>query len=247
MTQQAGRESGHDRNLSNFFALVQFCESLGDNYQPPRSDLSLTALHLAYTHAKNLMDQLHRTEVALSQSITARLRAFEALPGLATRITNLLHACNPSSEVMQAARHYSGKLHKRRLEPEPVAPNANPANGAEKHSGSVVQSSFDAKLTHIEQMVRITEAEPTYASTEPDLQTETLHTLVNQLTALNHKVVELTHLRRLLIADRKDRFYSANIGLVSRSQAVRHYITARYGVRSQQEKAANAFLMKMIR
>jgi hypothetical protein len=249
MTKQASRESGHDKNLGNFYALVQFCESLGPSYQPARADLALTALHNAYTQAKDLMDNLHRTEVELAQTVSARLRAFDALPILSTRIMNLLRSGNASSDVLKAARHYSGKLHNRRLGPDPQAAgqNADPADGPQKSRGSVIQSSFNSRLAHIEQMVRIAEAEPTYASAEPDLQTATLNDLVNQLVTLNRKVVELTNQHRLLIADRKERFYSASIGLLARSRAVRHYITARYGVRSQQEKAANAFLLTVIR
>jgi len=245
MTKQASRESGHDKNLSNFHALVQFCESLGASYQPARTDLALPALHNAYTQAQTLMDNLHRTEVELSQATTTRSRAFGALPSLATRIMNLLRAGNANAEVLKAGRHYSGKLHRRRLGPEPAAKEQ--AGAMEPHKGSVMQSSFDAQLAQVEQMVRIAEAEPTYASTEPDLQLTTLHELVNQLVAINRKVVELTHQRRLLIADRKEHLYSASIGLVARSRAVRHYISARYGVHSQQEKAANAFLLKVIK
>jgi len=249
MSQQTARESGHDKNLSNFYGLMQFCESLGDSYQPARTDLSVVGLHNAYTQAKTLMDNLHRTEVELSQAITTRGRAFDALPGLATRILNLLRAGNPEAEVLKAARHYSGKLHNRRLGAEPAtkAQDAGADTEPKPQKGSVIQSSFDARLAHIEQMVRIAEAEPTYASTEPDLQTANLNEVVNQLVTLNRKVVELTHQHRLLIADRKQQFYSATVGLVTRSQAVRHYVTARYGVRSRQEKAANAFSLKMIR
>ncbi|WP_256012786.1 hypothetical protein [Desertivirga xinjiangensis] len=82
-------ESGHGKNVGNFGSLLISIEVLGDNYNPPRADLSLKNLKHLYAQAKSSLQGVTLALRVYAATVDAREKAWEGLEPLANRILSL--------------------------------------------------------------------------------------------------------------------------------------------------------------
>jgi hypothetical protein len=234
-------ETGHYKNLANFQSLIGFCEALGAAYQPGSEFLSLAALQQRYESCSQLFAALNSAELEWHVAVGKRAAAYATLPSTAARIMANMKANNPESNCLKPASHFLKKLQGKRI--VPIAEPGDDATAMPRHI-SASQAGFDAKLDHFRQLLQLMgSAEPAYVANEPQLQLDTLLAVADSIAAMNHKVTEWGHRRKLLIAQRQEQFYGHTDSMLACARGLKNYIHALYGPVSIEARAVHASMV----
>ena len=231
-------ETGHAKNVANFEKLIAETSAFGENFNPSKATLKLTALNTQLATAKAAIAAVNSAEPAYKNAVSARDAAFAPLGKLITRINNALKASDTTVQEDESALTLVRKLQGRRATAKKTEDEkkALAAEGKEVVEISSSQMSFDSRLDNFDKLIKLLSSIPAYAPNEADLKVEALTALYNDLKAKNMAVINAeTPLSTARIA-RNEILYKQNTGIVDISVDVKNYVKSVFGATSPQYK-----------
>ena len=177
-------ETGHAKTVANFRVVLAACQGYGATYNPSRTELTVTELISRADAGETILDNVRSAFQVEKDAINARETPFKLLSKLGTRIINGLGAFNASQKVIDDARFLVNKLTGRRAASGSAATPTNPTNTI-----SVSQMSYDMRVDSFEKLVKLVEAQASYAPNEVEMQVATLKTHAQTLKTLNNSAV----------------------------------------------------------
>ena len=231
-------ETGHAKNVANFEKLIAETSAFGENFNPSKATLKLTALNTQLATAKAAIAAVNSAEPAYKNAVSARDAAFAPLGKLITRINNALKASDTTVQEDESALTLVRKLQGRRATAKKTEDEkkALAAEGKEVVEISSSQMSFDSRLDNFDKLIKLLSSIPAYAPNEADLKVEALTALYNDLKAKNMAVINAeTPLSTARIA-RNEVLYKQNTGIVDISVDVKNYVKSVFGATSPQYK-----------
>jgi len=231
-------ETGHAKNVANFEKLIAETSAFGENFNPSKATLKLTALNTQLATAKAAIAAVNSAEPAYKNAVSARDAAFAPLGKLITRINNALKASDTTVQEDESALTLVRKLQGRRATAKKTEDEkkALAAEGKEVVEISSSQMSFDSRLENFDRLIKLLSSIPAYAPNEADLKVEALTALYNDLKAKNMAVINAeTPLSTARIA-RNEVLYKQNTGIVDITVDVKNYVKSVFGATSPQYK-----------
>ena len=231
-------ETGHAKNVANFEKLIAETSAFGENFNPSKATLKLTALNTQLATAKAAIAAVNSAEPAFKNAVSARDAAFAPLGKLITRVNNALKASDTTVQEDESALTLVRKLQGRRATAKKTEDEkkAAAAEGKEIVEISSSQMSFDSRLDNFDKLIKLLSSIPAYAPNEADLKVEALTALYNDLKAKNMAVINAeTPLSTARIA-RNEVLYKQNTGIVDITVDVKNYVKSVFGATSPQYK-----------
>ena len=231
-------ETGHAKNVANFEKLIAETSAFGENFNPSKATLKLTALNTQLATAKAAIAAVNSAEPAYKNAVSARDAAFAPLGKLITRINNALKASDTTVQEDESALTLVRKLQGRRATAKKTEDEkkAAAAEGKEIVEISSSQMSFDSRLDNFDRLIKLLSSIPAYAPNEAELKVAALTALYNDLKAKNMAVINAeTPLSTARIA-RNEVLYKQNTGIVDISVDVKNYVKSVFGATSPQYK-----------
>ncbi|MDR2361505.1 MAG: hypothetical protein LBD91_02120 [Prevotellaceae bacterium] len=229
-------ETGHAKNVENFYKLDDRITSFGNRYAPSDSRLQQLNIDNIKQSATNALAQLAAANPPYLQAIGRREAAFTNLASTASRALKIAEILHLDVATIRALKELVRKLYGRRAVPKKITQpnhNANTETTEQEHRYiSVSQLSFDQRIEHFSQFIEILKAETTYQPVETDLSVNGLIERLDEMRASNKAVtptiITLTKARNT----RNAILYPPVTGLVDVALDIKKYIRAAFGDKS---------------
>ncbi len=229
-------ETGHAKNVANFSTLISFCVGYGGAYKPAKEIIKVTSLETLRDNAKNSISEVSNLLTTFNLAVNEREAAFKPLSKLITRIINSLDSSDAPKETLADAQTIANKLKGIRAKAIPPPP----AEGEPEKTISASQMGFDNRLANLEKLVQLLAATPQYAPNETDLQTGTLTTLLETLTAKNKAVTDSFTPLSTSRLSRNTLLYQEETGLYDVAGEVKKYVKSAFSATSPQFQQISA-------
>ncbi len=225
-------ETGHVKNVANFYDQISFITGFGPAYNPNKATITLVGLTAKHTDGLNSLEQVTAAYVDYTHAVNNRLIPFQGIPTLASRIVNALDATDATTELVNDAKTLLRKLRGRRAtSAQPLIPG-DPV----PVTISVSQRSYDQMLAHFTNLVALATSEPTYSPNEVELQAVILNALINTLRGLNNAVADAWTTISNSRLERNNVLYHENDGLLAIAQESKNYTRSVYGPKAPETK-----------
>lgn len=197
-------ESGHAKNVANFFQLIVICTNLGAKFNPANANLSLANINSIHQSSNDAIKALDTARGSYIQAIKNRKSMFDLLNPLATRIMNALRPLNLNKGVIENLKTINRKVQGRRKyvpktnnnnntdqNPDEVTANTEneTQNDKEINKISTSQMSYDNRLANFQKMIEMLNADPQYKPNETELTIAALNDYLTQLQNANIAVI----------------------------------------------------------
>lgn len=231
-------ETGHAKNVANFEKLIAETSAFGENFNPSKASLKLTALNTQLATAKAAIAAVNSAEPAYKNAVSARDAAFAPLGKLITRINNALKASDTTVQEDESALTLVRKLQGRRATAKKTEDEkkALAAEGKEVVEISSSQMSFDSRLENFDRLIKLLSSIPAYAPNEADLKVDALAALYNDLKSKNMAVINAEIPLSTARIARNEVLYKQNAGIVDITVDVKNYVKSVFGATSPQYK-----------
>lgn len=228
-------ETGHARNVANLISLASFCESRGEEYNPPNHYLSLESLTTIADNSQKAVAEVNSLEQASKLVIKERSAAFAPLTKIVGRAVEMLKSTGVKTSTIDAARSLMRKIN---------GSTSKKKNRNTENSASTSQMSYDMRLDNFDKLIKLLSMIPEYKPNLNSLTVKSLTTLYNTLLDKNRAVVNaLIPLSQARVA-RNGILYAELSGLIDVASAVKSYIKALYGKNSPEAKQVMALQFK---
>ncbi|HYG00958.1 MAG TPA: hypothetical protein VD927_00875 [Chryseosolibacter sp.] len=236
-------KTNSNKQVAAFDQVLGHCNALGEKYNPSMESMNVAALNSLLSSAQSSVMAVDTAKVKLIQVINERQKAFAAIPGIATRILNMLIVSEASSELIADARRYRDKLRspRRRKTVRPEASATTPHVDASR--GPVSYMDFESRLSTFGTIIKLVESTPLYHPNETDFAIPGLKALLTSLYGVN-KAVHDAHVavRNARLAKRMALY--GDRGLYGVSKKVKRYILFVFGATSQQYRMFSSITLK---
>ena len=245
-------ESGHAKNVAQLEDLISYCGSLGNDFNPPKSDLTLQGLKDYLVQAQAVIVSTHTAFAAYKNAISEREAAFRTLSKHTTRIINALHYSGTTSQLYQNARTIVRKIQGSTLKSKNVdllPENGNQSlqntdtaatNPSDQTAEAIVHSSrqmsFDLRLDNFNKLIILLTGLPEYNPNESDLKISELTTRYADMHAKNSAAVNAYIVLTNSRLQRNNFLYKEDSGLVALAMSIKFYIKSVFGGTSPQYK-----------
>ncbi len=222
-------ETGHAKNVANLKELIAFINGYGTAYNPSKTSLTILQLNTLHTQADTDLEQVINKNTDYNNAINERVKTFEGLRALSTRLINALAVTDASKEKVDDAKGFNRKIQGQRAskKEEPL----DPSQPAPK-TISTSRQSYDQLIQHFGGIISVLNSEPTYTPNEAALSIATLQAKAQDLKDKNEQVaVAYTELSNARI-NRNKTLYDDNTGLVVTAGEVKKYIKSVFGATS---------------
>lgn len=229
-------ETGHQKNVANFDALIAFATGYGASYNPSKAALAIDALKALSDQAKGAINAVSAAEPAYKNAVAAREAAFAPLSKLTTRIINALKATDAAKQVVDDAKSVARKIQGTRAKAKLTdeQKKALAEQGKEVVEISTSQMSFDNRLDNLFKLTQLLASVPEYAPNETELKVDTLNRMMDDLKAKNAAVMDATTpLSNARIA-RNEVLYKEDAGLYDVAADMKAYVKSVFGASSPQ-------------
>ena len=182
----------------------------------------------------------------MTLAVNARQKAFEPLPGVATRIVNALIVCGSSPQNIADAKRYRDRLRSRTrktAKPEDSTKNTEQGQPADASRGPVAYYDYESKVQTLEKIINLVTGEPLYKVNEPDISVTGLTTLLATLEAKNKAVYDAKLALHNARVARNAALFSEE-GIVGTSKLVKKYFLVVFGATSEQFHSINRINLK---
>lgn len=224
-------ETGHAKNVANFQTLISFATGYGAAYNPSKNALKLPQLTTLATAAQASLADVVTKNTTYNNKVNERVKAFENLKPLTTRLVNAIQITDASPEKVANAKSFNKKMQGSRA--KATAAPADP-NTPAPATISTSQQSYDQQIQHFAGIISILQSEPSYAPNETDLKIATLTAKQADLTTKNSAVdTAYTSVSNSRIA-RNTTIYGTDTGLFDIATEVKMYIKSVFGATSPQ-------------
>jgi hypothetical protein len=229
-------ETGHAKNVANFFELISTIVGFGKAYNPSKPSIKLETLQPLSVSANNAIEGVNAAFPAYSNSVAARAAAFSKLSQLVTRVLNALKATDTTTQVDENALTFARKIQGRRA----TAKKSEEEKKADTEAGkeivqiSASRMSFDSRLDNFDKFIKLLTSVEAYVPNEEDLKVITLTAFYNELKTKNTNVVNAIVPLSNARIKRNEILYKEITGLLDVAADVKTYIKSVFGARSPQ-------------
>jgi hypothetical protein len=238
-------ETGHAINVAHLQDLTTICTSYGTQYNPGKASISIAALDQLHTNARAALQGVSDNVATYNNVINARRQVFDGLKTLSTRIINYLQVTDATDATIHDAKGFNRKIQGARASKIPTTtPDPNGAAVPDSKTVSTSQQSFNQQVEHLNNLISLLTAEPSYTPNETELQVATLITLIDAMRTANLNVsVAYANISAARIA-RNEILYNPNTGVYAIAMEVKKYIKAIFGATSPQYKQVSSISFK---
>ena len=252
-------ETGHAKNLANYFDLIACLPKLGEGYNPPGTELSIEALTAAGKRATAAHNDVTSIEIDLRQLVATRNLVFTEMQSTSKRVRDFLLILKTDERTINAAKSLVGKINgysKSKSKTDEGAGiatltevNADGESSTDKNTRSIstAQLSFDMRCENFGKLVMLVEQHPSYECNEAALQAKTLRQQYNGIFEANRNVYSAEHdieKARLL---RNDLLYGNSDCICNLASNIKTYIKAAFGSASREYEMVKSYEIKRIR
>lgn len=236
-------ETGHAKNVANFFTLKAFVIGYGAKYNPSKNVLELPNLLLIHDAAKLAVKNVVTTLAPYKDIIHARADEFDDVPEYATQLVNALQSSDASERTIEDAKGFLRKIRGQRAEKKKEVQPGEPV--IVTHSSS--QTSFDQTIQHMQGIAAILKTETSYAPNEPELRIDAVEDKIERLNTANDAVASQEEAISNARLHRDNVLYDNPDALVTVAKGVKNYVKSVYKAHSPEYKQISGIPFKIIR
>jgi exonuclease VII small subunit len=233
----AYNEAGHAVNVANFKELIVFVENLGNEYNPPISELSVEAMKKQATELDEAMQILKDVQANYKKSTNDRRVAYDSLNPLTTRIMATLSFLSVDSKTMQDARTIVNKI-KGTSTKKKALPTADGEIPAKTISTS--QMSFEQRKENFERLIALLQTEKKYVTNEEELKIASLQIVAKTLSESTNRALEAEQQVNNARQKRDNLLYQEQSGAMPIGLRAKAYIKSKYNTKSAEYKRIQA-------
>lgn len=235
-------ETGHAKNVANFFKMNTACTGFGSSYNPSNPNISLKALTAKYIAGDAAVKAVEPFKKPFKDALDARQLLFSGLTPLVRSAFGVLKSCDgvsatTISDAYMLVKKIAGTNRPAPEKKQPVTTlpaekEAEPAPAT--HSTS--QQSFDMRLANYNDFVSLLTGEPLYITNEADITTAALSTVANNLKTVNDAVISVFGDYSKSLNARDVILYMPETGLVALAAKVKSYVSGISGLSATDKK-----------
>ena len=241
-------ETGHEKNIANFKALITYLESIGDKYQPSKASLKLPALITQYNEILQASTVLSKAKSPYSALVDVQEIAFEPLDKLLTRVIKNLRASvdDPAeAETAESLRNkIAGNTNSNRKKKSADDTSVDPPVADTTHSTS--QRSYDYRTQNLNDLILTLRSIPAYQPAEDEIAIDTLEALAIELKKKVQDVDTVDVAVQNARIARNSLLYVTKTGVLDTVDNVKEYIGSLFGATSPQVRFINRLTFKKL-
>jgi len=244
-------ESGHGKNVDNFGKLITLAESLGTDYKPANTKLSVLSLNTMYSECKTDKQLVIDSITPYKTMIGTRSVDFAMVPPLSTRILGATKSLELPPESIQEVKAFVRKIRGGRAVALPKVVTATTDNttvseeGTDLKTHSVSQTSFTNIVDHMNGIKSVLVGDVLlYIPNETDLTTASVSTLIDKLALDNKGCDTAFYTLNNARTKRNKGLYTDKSGMLSVAAAVKEYFKSAYGATSSQYRQITKITFK---
>jgi hypothetical protein len=239
-------ETGHAKNVANFWKIITYAQKMGTTYQPSNPALGIEALQTLHRKSTEALDKVALARLQYENGTLERSNCFGRLNNLATRVLNTLASSGGISDgKLDDAKGLMDKLLGRRRGSPKSTAKTEGAKAEPTRTASVSQQSFDSKVQFFAQLVNLVADAPQYKPNEAELTVEKLRQYHEEMRNCNQKAVDGIQFWHLALNERNTLLYTGDNCLTNCALAFKTYLKAIGGVKSPAYKEVSG--LKFIR
>lgn len=232
-------ETGHAKNIANFFTLNQINAGFGATYNPSNPLQVNATMVLQHTSCNNLQLAVNTQNGIFKPIVNARVIEFKSLESIVRKIRNYAKSCGASDEWIADVSTLVKKILGERVSAATPTP-ADPAGT------SASQQSYDKKVDHFDQLIELLKNEPLYIPNENEIKIITLEAKFSAMDTTNNAVkTGRTPYNNAIIA-RNKALYTTKTGMIDVGQASKDYVRSTFGFTSPEFKLVSPIRFKKI-
>jgi hypothetical protein len=165
------------------------------------------------------------------------------MPPLATRIQAAAAVADLPEAIMTHIKETVRKIRGSRAKKITVDNVEQGGNTPAKHV-SVSQLSFNEQIKHFNQLIEFVASQPSYAPLETELSVSSLRMLLASMRNTNDAVITAAIPLTAARQERDTLLFAPKTGMIDTALAVKLYVKAAFGARSQEYKEVNHISFK---
>jgi hypothetical protein len=229
-------ETGHAVNLINFQELIKHIVSFGPKYNPVPDRLKYETLNTVHLTATATFEHLNNVNAPYLTAISNREAAFLPIKGLLSRINKTAEILFVNPVALKAIKEIIRKLRGERAVAKKKPEEVKEGEKATVYR-SVSQLSFEQRIEHFDELIRLLQELPEYAPNETELTPAYLNTLLIAMKTTNTDVVD-TSIPVVNARNARNKIlYEPVNGIVSLANDVKKYVLAAFGINSEEYRA----------
>lgn len=236
-------KSNSQKQVAAFDQVLGLCNNLGQTYNPGNDSIKVAALKSLLTSAQEKVNAALTAKMNLTEVINARQAGFARLPGIGTRILNVLIASDASPQRIEDVKAYRDKLRSRRGRIVKAGNSTIPADPPKASPGRISYLDYESRLESFRSIIDLAGKEILYKPNEPEFSIASLNTLAEQLGALNVVANQVRLAYGNARSALKDALYS-DTGLSGVTKRVKKYFLYACGSTSEQFRRVNGVRLK---
>lgn len=255
-------ETGHAKNVANFYKLVLICNALGAKFNPVSPKLSLIAINQLQQNSSNIIKALDTSRGNYIQTIKQRKTLFDSLSSIATRVINSLRPLGLNAGVIENLKGINrkiqgkGKIKSIESNNNDTTSNTNNTNtnnnattttDTEVNKISISQMSFDSRLANFQKMIEVLKADPNYKPNEQELTIAGLEIYLAQLESANMAAAVSGNEYIKSRQNRNHILYLQDGNLYDTAMDLKNYLLSALGTASVEYKQARKIKFSKIR
>jgi hypothetical protein len=233
------------KQVAAFDQVLGHCNALGTKYNPSKDSIKVAALTTLLTSAQASVTAADTAKANLIQAVNMRQKVFAPIPGIGTRILNLLIACDASPQIIADVRKYRDKLRSpaRPRKIEKPEDSTTPTPPADASRGPVSYMDYESRIDSFGTIIELIKGEPLYKPNEAEFTIASLTTLMTTLRDKNKAVHDAqVAIRNARLAQRIMVYSDA--GLMGAAKRVKKFILYAFGATSDQYRIFNSISLK---
>jgi hypothetical protein len=232
-------ETGHAKNIANFFGLNAANSGLGAAYNPSNALYVQATMVLQHTACNNLQGAVNTQKGIFEPFQNARVDTFKPVKPFVRKVRSIAKTSGASSEFVKDVNTRVNKLLGVRIS------KAKPTD-ADPSGTSASQQSFDMIVDNFDALVKILAAEPLYAPNEVEYQVVTLTAMHTALDTANKNVKTYVVPYNNAVTARNKALYTTGTGLCDVGQGSKDYTRGAKGYSSPEFKSVVKFKFKKL-
>lgn len=258
-------ETGHVKNVANFYVILSACTALGSRYNPSNPALSIASLQQLHRQAEFALRDVRDVTQDLNNAVNQRKAVFANVKSIATRIIAAMKSCQLPAETIKDADGIKKKIQGVRAKPLPKksatttnapAPDAIDTTAPDNTTAttntistpdtpevkqvktiSASQQSYDNLAEHMAKLASLLSRQANYNITDADINLSDIQNKSDSLLLNNKAVVDAVIAIDTARDTRNTTLYHSEIGLYAIAQSVKNYIKSAFGTQSTQYKS----------
>ena len=237
----SNQETGHAKNVANFFILQSFVQGYGTPYNPSKQVLKHPNLLLIHTAAKQAVKNVVDAVAPYDTVVNTRADEFQNVPEYATQLINALQSSDASERTIEDGKAFLRKIRGQRAEKKKEPKPGEPAPVT--HSAS--QTSYDQTIQHMEGIAALLKNETSYNPNETELRIQAVEDKIARLNTTNDDVASQEQAISNARLDRDNILYNNPDALVTVAKGVKTYVKSVFKANSPEYKQISGISFKM--